>query len=76
MTLTVWPISVAIAEPAMPILGNGPMPAMSSGFNTMSSSTAKAMKKNGVRESPAPRRMVMTKPSRLAAGTAAKMTSR
>ena len=76
ITLTVWPISVEVADPAMPSSGNGPMPRMSSGLRTMSSTTASAMKKNGVRESPAPRSTVMTKDRRFIIGTATKMMRR
>lgn len=76
MTLTVWPMSVEVAEPAMPSSGKGPMPRISSGLSTTSSTTASAMKTNGVRESPAPRSTVMTKDRRFIIGTATKMMRR
>ncbi len=76
ITLTVWPISVDMAEPAMPSSGNGPMPRISSGLSTISSTTASAMKMKGVRESPAPRSTVITKESRFIIGTATKMMRR
>ena len=39
----------------MPSAGTGPQPKISSGLSTMSSATDISRKRNGVRESPAPR---------------------
>ena len=50
---------VEVAEPAMPISGNGPKPAISIGLSTMSITTVTSMKISGVRASPVPRRPIV-----------------
>ena len=57
----------------MPIFGNGPMPNNSSGLNTISSTTTTSRKRNGVRASPAPRRIAEIKVNAYRNGTAKKM---
>ncbi|MNT40770.1 hypothetical protein D3C72_1771030 [compost metagenome] len=68
--------SVAQAEPAMPSSGNGPMPKISTGFRAMSSTTETSRKRNGVRESPAPRSAALRKAKAYSVGIARKMMRR
>ena len=68
--------SVAQAEPAMPSAGKGPIPKISTGFSTMSSATDTIRKRNGVRESPAPRRAAVRKANAYSVGIARKMICR
>lgn len=52
------PIVIPTAEPTMPSAGKGPHPLMNSGLKIMSSTTVMPIKISGVRESPAPRRLI------------------
>ena len=66
--------SVAMAEPAMPMAGTGPQPKINSGLQTISSATDSIRKRNGVLESPAPRKAALTKYAPYANGRATNMS--
>ncbi len=76
MRETPWPIRVEVADPAMPSLGNGPTPAISSGFSAMSMTMASAMNQNGVVESPVPRCAICRNMKKYMKGAAAKTIRR
>jgi hypothetical protein len=65
-----------VAAPAMPRRGNGPMPAISSGFSAMSSTTDRIMNLSGVCASPDPRRPMPSMTVIIEAGMATKITRR
>ena len=67
------PVKVAAAAPVTPSRGNGPQPKISRGFRAISSTTDMSRKRNGVRESPAPRSTAMTKNNPPMKGSARKM---
>ena len=69
-------ITVAQPAPAIPIAGNGPIPAISSGLSTMSSPTVSAMNFSGVFASPPPRRPIDSMTDRIVAGIAMNTTRR
>ena len=69
-------ISVAVAEPAIPMRGKGPKPAISNGFIAASISTHRPMNHKGVTESPVPRRPMNMRTSSIDGGSARKMTRR
>ena len=66
--------AVDSADPAMPSLGNGPHPRISSGLNTMSMPTLSSMNSNGVRESPDPRSPIASITDSIENGIAMKIT--
>ncbi len=71
-----WAQNVAHAAPAMPSFGSGPRPKISSGLSTMSNATANSRKRNGVRESPAPRSAADRNANMYSNGIARKITRR
>jgi hypothetical protein len=69
-------MTVAVAEPAMPIRGTGPRPRMKTGLRALSSATATIMNQSGVSESPPPRRAIISITRMSEPGMAMKITRR
>ena len=69
-------ISVAVADPAMPICGNGPIPRISSGLSVASTATPSAMNHSGVTESPLPRSPIWISTPIIVIGRPRKITRR
>ena len=69
-------MTVAIAEPAIPIAGAGPSPRISTGLRMMSSTTLSPMNQSGVIESPDPRRPIIMRTMRKEAGVERKIRRR
>src|SRR4249919_2026542 len=69
-------MAVAVAEPAMPILGAGPRPRMKTGLRPLSSRTETIMNHSGVMLSPDPRSAIINSAIRIMVGMAMKITRR
>ena len=69
-------MSVAVAEPAMPIAGMPNQPRMKTGLSPLSSTTLSTVNHNGVIESPTPRSAMPSSTSSIVAGRPRKMTRR
>ena len=73
---TTLAITVAVAEPAMPMAGIGPSPRMKTGLSPLSSTTETIMNQSGESESPVPRRPIIMMIAISMNGIAMKMTRR
>ena len=67
---------VAIADPAIPIFGNGPMPSISNGLKLLSIATLSPINHNGVTESPIPRSPIWISTPSIDSGRPRKITRR
>jgi len=69
-------ISVAVADPPMPMAGIGPTPRISSGLSPTSTTDPSAMNLSGVIESPVPRNAMVSSTVRKPGTIAMKMIRR